>query len=99
MKGSDMRKIVAKQDNRAPLTDAQRAQLNALEGRSPNTIDLPEAPAANWRHVRQFYKAKKEAISIRVDADVLDWLRRKSERYQAEINRILRKEMETELLR
>jgi uncharacterized protein (DUF4415 family) len=42
-------------------------------------------------------RRNKEPISIRLDADILDWLRHKSERYQVEINRILRKEMEADI--
>ena len=81
--------------DRPALTEAQRAQLRALDGR-PDTADIPEAPAANWKHARRFYRARKEAISLRVDADVLDWLRRSSDHYQSEINRILREKMEAE---
>ena len=79
----------------AGLTEAQIAQLQALGG-TPNTVDIPEAPAENWTHARRFFKPRKEAISLRLDADVLDWLRRRSERYQSEINRILREKMEGE---
>jgi uncharacterized protein (DUF4415 family) len=39
---------------------------------------------------------RKEPISIRLDDDVLDWLRRRGDRYQTEINRILRLAMEAE---
>ncbi|WP_158744140.1 BrnA antitoxin family protein [Acidisphaera sp. L21] len=42
----------------------------------------------NWTYERR--------ISIRVDADVLDWLRTRHERYQVEINRLLRARMEAE---
>jgi uncharacterized protein (DUF4415 family) len=78
------------------LTEAQLAQLRGLRAR-PDTTDIPEAPVENWRNARRFFKPRKEAISLRVDADVLDWLRRRSERYQSEINRILREKMESEV--
>ena len=78
------------------LTDAQRAQLAALDGR-PDTDEIPEAPAENWQAARHLFRPRKEAISLRLDADVLDWLRHRSERYQSEINRILRERMEAEL--
>jgi uncharacterized protein (DUF4415 family) len=80
-------------------TDDQMAQLRALEGRKPDTTDIPEAPAANWKHAQRggsFWKARKEAISLRVDMDVLDWLRRQGPGYQTTINRILRERMEAE---
>lgn len=79
------------------LTPELEAQLRALDGHQPDTTDIPEAPAENWRDARRFYRVRKEPISIRVDADVLNWLRQKSERYQVEINRILRKEMDADV--
>ena len=80
---------------RPVLSDAQLAELAALDGK-PDTADIPEAPAANWRDARRLFRPRKEAISLRLDADVLDWLRRNSDRYQSEINRILRERMEAE---
>ena len=78
---------------RPVVTDEQRAQLLALTG-NPDANDIPEAPAENWQTARRFYRPRKEAISIRIDADVLDWLKRRSERYQTEINKLLREKME-----
>ena len=72
-----------------------QAQLDALPGQ-PDPASGPEAPASNWSTARRFYKVRKEPISIRLDADVLDWLRSRHERYQVEINRILRDRMEAE---
>jgi uncharacterized protein (DUF4415 family) len=80
------------------LTDNQMQQLRALDGREPDTRDIPEAHAGNWQHAQRgaFWKARKEAISLRVDMDVLDWLRRKGPGYQTTINRILRERMQAE---
>ena len=81
------------------LTPAQIARLDALEARIGESIDVPELPAEAWATaVRgKFYKPRKEAISLRMDMDVLDWLRRKGPGYQTEINRILRERMIAEL--
>ena len=83
--------------NSRPLTDAEIAQLNALRG-PPNTDDIPEASEENWANARRglFYRPRKEAISLRLDMDVLDWLRRQGPGYQTTINRILRERMEAE---
>eukprot|EP01037_Dinobryon_pediforme_P014989 gene14989-15127_t len=78
------------------LTPEQQAELAALNG-NPDTTDIPEASDANWKNATHFYKVRKEAISLRLDADVLDWLRRNHDRYQVEINRILREKMEAEV--
>ena len=77
------------------LTKAQLAQLRALDGH-PDTADIPEASSENWARARRLYRPRKEAISLRLDADVLDWLKRRSGRYQTEINRILREKMEAD---
>ena len=75
------------------LTPEQEAQLASLDGK-PDIIDIPEAEAKNWSNARRFYKVRKEPISIRIDADVLSWLRDKNQRYQVEINNILREKMD-----
>ncbi len=70
----------------------------------PDTDDIPPAPAENWKNARRFSGARprtrpgtrKEPISIRLDADVLDWLRGRGPGYQSEINRFLRERMEAE---
>jgi uncharacterized protein (DUF4415 family) len=81
------------------LTEAQMAQLRALDGRKIDTDDIPEAPAENWANAQRgrFFRPRKEAISVRLDMDVLDWLRRRGPGYQTEINRILREKMEAEV--
>jgi uncharacterized protein (DUF4415 family) len=93
MKG-DVTKMVSDRK----LSDDQLAQLRALEGRQPDTNDIPEAPAGNWRDAKRglFFRARKEAISLRLDMDVLDWLRRQGPGYQTTINRILRERMEAD---
>ena len=74
------------------LTEAQLAQLRALPD-TPDTNDIPPAPPENWADARRLYRPRKEAISIRLDADVLGWLKQRSDRYQSEINKILRDKM------
>lgn len=79
--------------------DEDRAErMKALAARTdePDTSDIREASAEEWAHAQtgRFYRPKKEAITIRVDADVLDWFRRSSpggSGYQTAINAALRK--------
>ena len=93
-RGSTMRKGISIEG--PVLTNAQQDQLSALEGRRPDTVDIPEAPEQNWTGARRFFKPRKEPISLRIDADLLDRLRRRSGQYQTEINRILRERMDAE---
>ena len=80
------------------LTDNQMQQLRALQDREPDTQDIPEALAENWQHAQRgaFWKPRKEAISLRIDMDVLDWLRQQGPGYQTTINRILRERMQAD---
>ncbi len=54
------------------LTDAQIAQLKALEGRTPDTGDVPSAPETNWAaSVRgRHHAAMQGAVTVRLDPDV-----------------------------
>ena len=81
-----------------PLTAAEIARLGEIEARfgdgdeSPETSDDAWATAVRGKHA----KAMEAAISIRLDAEVLAWLRRKEPGYSTEINRILREKMAAE---
>jgi uncharacterized protein (DUF4415 family) len=81
-----------------PLTEAQVAQLKALEGRSPDAADIPPALESNWASaVRgKHHAAMQGMITVRLDAEVLGWLCRKGPAYLTEINRILHERMEAE---
>jgi uncharacterized protein (DUF4415 family) len=84
--------------NNYPLTAEQQAQRDALTG-EPDTSDSPEAPEENWKFAQRgpFFKPRKEPLSLRLDMDIMDWLRRKGPGYQTEINAILRRQMESEI--
>lgn len=69
--------------------------LEAMRDKEINTQDIPET--ADWRDatVGKFYRPIKKTVTLRLDADVLAWLRAKHEKYQTEINSILRKYMQS----
>ncbi len=89
------------------LSRAEREQLAwiaTLPDEQIDTADIPEAPIENWAqaHRGDFYRPVKRSVTIRLDADILDWLEAHAAdgRYQTEINRILRRhvvETETKL--
>ena len=78
------------------LTKAQKADLAALEALPDDRIDTSDIPEIeNWGDARrgQFYRPVKKQVTLRLDADVLAWFRRKvagGRGYQTEINRALR---------
>lgn len=68
-----------------------------MVNRPDKAIDFSDAPeAADFRGaVRgRFYRPVKKTISIRLDADVIAWVRSRGGRYQTRINAILREIME-----
>lgn len=80
------------------LTEEQVFQLRETAQRRIDTDDIPEAPEANWSQAERgrFSRPVKKAISIRLDADILDWFQQHApgRRYQTEINRVLRRYIE-----
>jgi uncharacterized protein (DUF4415 family) len=58
-------------------------------------LELPSAPEEFWKEaVRgRFYKPIKTSTTVRIDADVLAWLKAQGKGYQSRINAILRREM------
>jgi len=56
--------------------------------------ELADLPAAFWRDAELVAPVPKQAISLRVDEDVLAWFRRQGPRYQSRINAVLRSYME-----
>jgi uncharacterized protein (DUF4415 family) len=86
------------------LTAKQKRELAALAARSDDQIDtsdIPELPPAAWKDaVRgRFYRPVKQAVSLRLDADVVAWLKKAGKGYQTRANRILRERMLDELRR
>lgn len=80
------------------LTAAQRAELKALREKPEGDIDYSDIPPLGerfWkRAVRNpFYRPTKTSTTVRIDSDVLHWLRAQGKGYQSRINAILRREM------
>jgi uncharacterized protein (DUF4415 family) len=90
--------VIYRREPGSPLTAKQRANLEELERRPKreiDTSDIPELPASAWKNaVRgQFYRPVKKAVSLRLDADVIAWLKKDGKGYQTRANRVLREKM------
>jgi uncharacterized protein (DUF4415 family) len=86
------------------LTAKQKKELKALAAMPDDEIDtsdIPELPPGAWKNaVRgRFYRPIKQAVSMRLDADVIAWLKKQGEGYQTRANSILRQRMLDELRR
>jgi uncharacterized protein (DUF4415 family) len=87
-----------------PLTDRQRKELERIARMADSEIDFSDAPKTKTTssrrvYVGRFYRPIKEQISVRVDADVLAWLRSRGKRYQTYMNDVLRRAMRSDLRR
>jgi len=81
-----------------PLTRAQKAELAALKNRPERAIDYSDIPPLTegfWKVAEpgRFYRPVKTSTTVRIDADVLAWLRAQGKGYQSRINAILRQTM------
>ena len=79
------------------VSKKQAKELAALARMPDDKIDLTDAPEVrDWRGavVGRFYRPIKKPVTIRVDADVLAWLKREGRGYQTRINKLLREAME-----
>lgn len=56
-------------------------------------IDLADLPDSSKAVVGKFYRPIKKSLTIRIDADVLAWLKGQGRGYQTRINGILREAM------
>lgn len=79
------------------LTKKQTKQLQALEHMKDEDIDLSDIPEKlDWSNaiVGKFYRPVKKSLTIRIDADVLAWVKRSGKGYQTRINTYLREAMD-----
>ncbi len=88
----------AARTSRRALTAKQRRDLAALTSLPDDQIDasdIPELPLRTWKDAvrSRFYRPVKKAVSMRLDADVIAWLKKRGKGYQTRANRILRQHM------
>ena len=85
-------------NNLPPLTEEHKAELRALAEMPDSEIDFSDIPPLDetfWKNAvrNPFYKPTKESTTVRVDSDVLAWLKSQGKGYQTRMNAILREAM------
>lgn len=76
----------------------REAELNALARKLDSDIDYGDIPASGdeqWSEAERgkFYRPLKTQASVRIDADVMAWLKQPGKGYQTRLNAILREAM------
>lgn len=82
--------------NKVP--ESIRKELAALAAKPENEIDFSDIPATtgqDWQGAERgkFYRPIKQQLTVRIDADVLEWLKSQGKGYQSRLNDILRSAM------
>lgn len=73
--------------------DQEIAALMKLRDEDIDTSDIPEVRDWSKAVVGKFYRPLKEPITIRLDIDIVAWLKAEGPGYQTRINALLRKTM------
>lgn len=81
-----------------PKPNARTRELEALAALPDDQIDTSDIPELTEEQLRSgirgfFYRPVKKPITIRLDADVVAWLKEGGKGYQTKANRLLRTEM------
>lgn len=81
------------------LSEKIAKEVSALKNRKINLSDKDAPEISDWEHavVGKFYRPIKKQITIRVDADVLDWFKHSATKYQSLMNKACREYMEHHL--
>ena len=97
-----MPKLVRKKQEDIKVTPAMLRHLKKLAERPDSEIDysdIPELTDKFWQNAvkGRFYRPVKEQVTVRLDSDVLAWLKKKGSGYQTRMNALLRSAMLNEI--
>ena len=81
---------VRKSLNEASISKERLAQLASRRDDDIDFSDIPETDKAFWKDAKLVETPAKKQLSIRLDADVLEWLKSQGKGYHSRINAILR---------
>jgi uncharacterized protein (DUF4415 family) len=80
------------------LSAEKRKELQKLAARPDRDIDLSDIPEIREipsdAVIGKFYRPKKTTVTIRLDADVMAWIKSSGSGYQTRINAYLRQLMQ-----
>jgi len=75
-------------------TDFKR--LRQMRDADIDDSDIPKLDRSFWKHAKLTMPEPEDRLTIRVDHDVVEWLKRAGSGYQTRINAILRSYMEAQ---
>jgi uncharacterized protein (DUF4415 family) len=78
------------------LTREQEQDIRAIAAKRDEDIDFSDAPPVlDWSgaEIGKFYRPRKQPVTMRLDADVIAWLKADGPGYQTKANGLLRHAM------
>ncbi len=78
------------------LTRQQKADIQAIAAIKDEDIDFSDAPPVlDWSgaEIGKFYRPAKKPVTMRLDSDVIEWLKADGRGYQTRVNWLLRRAM------
>ena len=78
------------------LTKEQKRDIRAIAAKRDEDIDFSDAPAVvDWSgaEIGKFYRPTKKPVTMRLDSDVIAWLKADGRGYQTKANWLLRQAM------
>jgi len=78
------------------LTKEQKRGIRAIAAKRDQDIDFSDAPAVvDWSgaEIGKFYRPTKKPVTMRLDSDVIAWLKADGRGYQTKANWLLRQAM------
>jgi uncharacterized protein (DUF4415 family) len=78
------------------LTREQERDIRAIAAQRDEDIDFSDAPPVlDWSgaEIGKFYRPRKKPVTMRLDADVIAWLKADGPGYQTKANGLLRHAM------
>jgi uncharacterized protein (DUF4415 family) len=78
------------------LTKTQKEDLKKLRSKRDEDIDFSDAPLVlDWSkaEIGKFYRPRKKPVTMRLDSDVIEWLKSEGRGYQTKANWLLRTAM------
>jgi len=78
------------------LTDEQKRDIRAIAAKKDRNIDFSDAPPVlDWSgaEIGKFYRPVKKPVTMRLDSDIIAWLKADGRGYQTKANWLLRHAM------
>ena len=69
-------------------------KLDRLKDRNIDYSEIPPLDTSFFKKATEAWPPAKQQVTVRLDVDVLDWLKMHGKGYQTRLNRILRAAME-----